>query len=190
MAESIFFDKKQRFWVREALEIAEALAEEFFQVDLTDPVRFPYDLQTLANLRGLEKTRRALAQVCKYELPKKDAELRFGGTGFYRICLQDDQILNRVHKERFPLLKPLVLYVVTHELIHVIRFSLDPKRYYLSFKEKEVEEKDVHRKTYELLKPFKDPQVKLLLERYRPWWGKSSGLDPEVPALDKFIEHV
>ena len=185
MAESIFFDKKQRFWVGEALEIAETLAEDFFRVDLGDSVRFPYDLGTLANLRGLEKTRRALAQVCKYEYQKRDLRLAHGGAEFYRICLQDDQILNAVRTESLSLLKPLVLYVVTHELIHVIRFSLDPKRFYLNPQEKKVEERDVHRSTYELLRPFKDPQVELLLERYRPWWSVSSGPDPEVRALDK-----
>jgi hypothetical protein len=183
MAESIFFDKKQRFWVREALEIAETLAEDYFRVDLGDSVRFPYDLQTLVNLRGLEKTRRALAQVCKYEYHNGEARLRRGGAEFYRICLQDDQILNTVREESLLLLKPLVLYVVTHELIHVIRFSLEPKRFYLSSREKRIEEKDVHRKTYELLRSFKDPQVELLLERYRPWWGKSRGLDPECRPL-------
>jgi hypothetical protein len=190
MAESIFFDRKQRFWVGEALEIAETLAQDYFQVDLGDFVRFPYDLQTLANLRGLEKTRRALAQVCKYEYHKRHTRLRRGGSEFYRICLQDDQILNTVRTESLSLLKPLVLYVVTHELIHVIRFSLDPKRFYLNPKEKKVEEKDVHRETYELLRSFKDPQVELLLERYRPWWGESSGLHPEVQALDKLGERV
>jgi hypothetical protein len=190
MAESIFFDKKQRFWVGEALEIAETLAEEFFQVDLGDSARFPYDLETLANLRGLEKTRRALAQVCKYEFHKREARVRRGGTEFYRICLQDDQILNKVRTESLSLLKPLILYVVTHELIHVIRFSLDPKRFYLPSKEKRVEEKDVHRSTYEVLRSFKDPQVELLLERYRPWWGEPRGPDPEVPALDKLVKRV
>ena len=76
MAESIFFDKKQRFWVGEALEIAETLAGAFFRVDLGDSARFPYDLQTLVNLRGPEKTRRALAQVCKYESQKGDTWAR------------------------------------------------------------------------------------------------------------------
>jgi hypothetical protein len=73
MAESLFFDKKQCHWVGEVLETAETLAGNHFQVDLEDAERFPYDLQTLANLRRREKTRRALAQVCKYEYQKKKA---------------------------------------------------------------------------------------------------------------------
>jgi len=185
MAESISFNKKQRFWVGEALEIAETLARGYFQVDLGDFERFPYDLQTLANLKGQEKTRQALAQVCKYENRNRMAPLTYGRTEFYRICLQDDRILNTIRTESLSLLRPLLLYVVTHELIHVIRFSLDPKRFYLRSQEKRIEERDVHRKTYELLRPFQDPQVELLLERYRPWWGDSNEPDPEIPALDK-----
>ena len=172
MAESLFFDKKQCNWVGEVLEIAETLAGNYFQVNLEDVERFPYDLETLANLRGQEKTRKALAQVCKYEYQNKKELFRHGGKEFYRICLQDDKILNTIQTEGHSFLKPLLLYVVTHELIHVIRFSMDPKRFYLHSKEKKIEERDVHCKTYELLRSFKDPQVDLLLERYRPWWGR------------------
>ena len=172
MAESLFFDKKQCHWVGEVLGIAETLTGNYFQVDLEDAERFPYDLQTLANLRRQEKTHRALAQVCKYEYQNNKTLFGDGGREFYRICLQDDKILNTVGAEGDSLLKPLLLYVVTHELIHVIRFSMDPKRFYLHSEEKKVEERDVHCKTYEVLRSFRDPQVDLLLERYRPWWGR------------------
>ena len=172
MAESIIFDKKQRFWIREALEIAETAAGSYFQVDLADSERFPYDLETLANLKGLEKTHRALAQVCKYEYRKKELPLTPQGNEFYRICLQDDKILNTVRMEPPSLFKPLLLYVITHEIIHVVRFSLDPLKFHLNFKEKKIEERDVHRTTYEILKSFSDPKVEVLLEHYRPWWAE------------------
>ena len=171
MAESLFFDEKQCSWVGEVLELAETLAENHFQVDLDDSERFPYDLRTLANLKRQEKTRRALAQVCKYEYQNKKALIRNGGKEFYRICLQDDRILNMVRTEGDFLLRPLLLYVVTHELIHVIRFSMAPHRFYFHSEEKRVEERDVHCKTYEVLRSFRDPEVDLLLERYRTWWG-------------------
>jgi len=183
MAESIFFDRKQYFWVREALEIAETLAEDYFRIDLKDYERFPYDLQTLANLQVLEKTQQALAQVCKYEYYKREPFSKFNGREFYRICLQDDKILNTVQTGSSSLLRPLLIYVVTHELIHVIRFSLDPKKFYLKLQEKRIEESDVHQTTYELLKYLKDPQVGFLLECYRPWWAEG-GPDSKVPALD------
>jgi hypothetical protein len=185
MAESTCFNKRQRVWVREALETAESLAGSFFQLDLDDSERFPFDLETLAYLRGMEKTHRALAQVCKYEYGRKVQEEE-KGKEFYRICLQDDKILKTVESE---LLKPLLLYVVTHELIHVIRFSLDPKRFHLLPHEKKGEEHDVHRMTYHFLKSLRDRKVHELLERYRPWWGGSRGKRSSGP-LDNLVYHA
>lgn len=168
MAASTFFDRRERFWVGEALERAEELAENFFQVNLEDYERFPFDLQTLAQLKGPEKTRRALAQVCKYEYKKDKLSQKLRRMGFYRICLQDDKILESANKEKSSLLRPLLLYVVAHELIHVIRFSIDPEKFHLSPRERRAEEKSVHRMTYELLRPIKEQKIEDLLERYRP----------------------
>ena len=147
---------------------AEELAEKHFQVDLEDCERFPFDVQTLIHLKREEKTTRALAQVCKYEYQKEVQFQYVRKKSFYRICLQDDKILKTVNKEDAAILKPLLLYVVAHELIHVIRFSLDPGKFHLSPEEKKIEEKNVHRLTYELLRPIEDPQIETLLERYRP----------------------
>jgi hypothetical protein len=191
MAESLFFNKKQRLWVGEALEIAESLAEGHFRVNLGNLEQFPYDLQTLATLKSQERTRRALAQVCKYECSKTTPPLNRRTKEFYRICLQDDKILNTVWAETssLALLRPLLLYVVTHELIHVIRFSVDPQRFFLRPEDKMVEEEDVHGMTYELLKSFNDPQVGLWLERYRPWREKyRPHAEPSAP--DKLCQRA
>jgi hypothetical protein len=191
MGESLFFNKQQWSWVGEVLETVEPRVGDFFRVDLEDLERFPYDLRTLAELERQEKTRRALAQVCKYEYQREVPPLNLRRREFYRICLQDDKILNTVEAELPFMLKPLLLYVVTHELIHVIRFSLEPLRFYLDFKEKETEERYVHRMTYEILKSFTDPYIGPLLERYRPWWqGQGGGLDSGSPSLDKFGDGV
>ena len=183
MACSIYFNRHQREWVAEALEKAEALVGGYFRLDVADPDRFPYDLRTLATLRGHEKTRRAFAQVCKYEIRREAEDSHPRSREFYRICLQDDKILNAIQAEPSQILKPLLLYVLTHEIIHVTRFSLDPGRFYLDPREKGVEEKYVHRKTYEILASFGDPSVEPLLERYRPWWG-GSGPAAQGPGLD------
>jgi hypothetical protein len=173
MAESLFFNSNQRESVGEVLEKAETLVGGHFRIDLADPERFPYDVRTLATLRRQEKTRKALAQVCKYEVRREKEFARPGRREFYRICLQDDKILNAIETEPPEMLKPLLLYVITHEIIHVARFSLEPGRFYLEPKEKGLEEKYVHRKTYEILKVFDAPHIEPLLERYRPWWGEN-----------------
>ena len=168
MATSDCFDRRQRFWVGNALETAEYLAAKYFQVNLEDCERFPFDLKTLIHLKREEKTPLALAQVCKYEYQKGFKYQGVKRKSFYRICLQDDKILATVRSDKAAILKPLLLYVVAHELIHVIRFSLDPGKFHLSPEEKLSEEKNVHRLTYELLRPVGDPKIEILLERYRP----------------------
>jgi len=184
MASTLIFNDRQRFWVGEVLETAETLVGDFFRLDLGDLERFPYDLRTLANLERQEKTRKALAQVCKYEYRKEAELLNLRRREFYRICLQDDKILNTIQAEPPSMLKTLLLYVLTHELIHVTRFSLEPRRFHLDPREKGVEERFVHRMTYEILKSFRDPHLGPMLERYRPWWG-ADGSDSGVPDLDK-----
>ncbi len=174
MAQSVFFGRKELVWIGEGLRVAETLAEDYFSVDLEDSGRFPYDLRTLAELQGLEVTNRAFAQVCKYEYRKADSSLKGGGGEFYRICLQDHRMLDAAKTETPLLLRALILYVITHELIHVIRFSTDPKRFHLDLRERTLEERAVHQMTYELLKTVRDPQIDTLLDRYRPWREESA----------------
>ena len=133
---SSFFNGQQRDWVGEVLGTAETLVGGHFRIDLADPERFPYDVRTLAALRRQEKTRKALAQVCKYEVRREKEVARPGRREFYRICLQDDKILNAIETEPPEMLKPLLLYVITHEIIHVARFSLEPGRFYLETQRK------------------------------------------------------
>lgn len=186
MAQTLLFDKKQRLLVKESLERAEALTEDYFQVDLGDYDRFPFDVETLANLEGHERTNQALAQICKYEYFGFDWQKKRKNWQFYRICLQDDKILSRVQAESGSLLGPLLLYIVTHELIHVIRFSIEPEKFHLAEGEREVEEKRVHRMTFEILERLRDPKIEILLRHYRPWWEDSeSQLTSKGRSLDK-----
>ncbi len=173
-----FFTKKQRLWVGEALEIAEFLAEANLKVDLTDSAKYFYDLRTLINLQGAEKTDRALAQVCKYEYLRAKSFRAKRSRDFYRICLQDDKILKAAAWESPFFLRALIIYIITHELIHVIRFSENPRIFHLQIKEKRAEEKGVHRLTYNLLKGLPEPELNELLKRYRSIW------DDEAPPQE------
>ncbi|HSR13430.1 MAG TPA: hypothetical protein VLS90_18435 [Thermodesulfobacteriota bacterium] len=168
MAESLVFNRRQRLWVGEILGSAESLVGGYFQLDFGDLERFPYDLRTLAKLGENEKTGDALAQICKYEVRKKH-DSGIPKKEFYRICLQDDKILNAVEAETPSLFRPLVLYILTHELIHVATFSLEPEKFYLAPDEKGAEETRVHRTTYDILKGIPDPCLEPLLDHYRPW---------------------
>lgn len=185
MAESLYFNKRQCSLVEEALQTAEGLAEDLLQVDLRDGRRFRYDLRTLANLQEREKTRRALAQVCKYQSQEGSISVPVPRKEFYRICLQDNKILQTAMNDDPLLLRPLLLYVVTHELIHVVRFSLEPQKFHLGAFQRKREEEFVHRTTHEILQTVRYPRMKYILERYRARWEGLGSDWAEGLSLDK-----
>jgi hypothetical protein len=171
--------------VGEALQLAEGLTEQFFGVDLRDSRRFPYDLRTLANLHEQEKTRRALAQVCKYQSREGSVVVPVTKKEFYRICLQDNRILETTKNDHPLLLRPLLLYIITHELIHVVRFSMEPQKFHLDASQRNWEEEFVHRTTHEILQSVRYPQMEYILERYRACWEGLSFDWRRMGNLDK-----
>jgi hypothetical protein len=84
---------------------------------------------------------------------------------FYRICLQDDRILDAVERAHsFIRLSPLLLYIAAHELVHVIRFDRGEGNFDALEEEKSDEEEKVHRITRNLLKPTIDSELNLVLD--------------------------
>lgn len=67
---------------------------------------------------------------------------------FYFICLNKNKIFNRKN----PFLKELLLYILTHELIHLVRFIRYESNFYLKYKWEE--EKTVHYLTKKTLEDF------------------------------------
>ena len=61
------------------------------------------------------------------------------------------------------------LYIVTHELIHVIRFAKFLQAFDAPESEKLIEEVRVHEKTQALLKSAGIPGMGIVLEFYRAW---------------------
>ena len=133
--------------------------------------RIEYDVKTLAYLDQHEVRKEAFAHLCKYEIDtEQEPEAR--GLHFYRICLQDDRILDAVERANsFIRLSPLLLYIAAHELVHVVRFERGEVNFDASEKQKSEEEETVHRITRNLLRPMTDPDLNLVLDcfsnRYR-----------------------
>jgi len=121
-------------------------------------------VNTLAFLEKHEVREGTFAHLCKYQFRKKS-----GGTErdfhFYRICLQDDRILDAVERAHsFIRLSPLLLYIAAHELVHVIRFERGEGNFDAPEEEKSDEEEKVHRITRNLLKPTTDSDLNLVLD--------------------------
>jgi len=73
---------------------------------------------------------------------------------FYRVCLQDHNILKTLEGSPDLALFPLLLYIVTHELVHVIRFSQFLALFEAAEAEKALEETRVHQLTQKILAPL------------------------------------
>jgi hypothetical protein len=159
-----YFDSSQITLARRTFSKAEKMAGQYFRLNSGEWKAHRYDVKTLAYLDQHEVRKGAFAHLCKYEL-EKEPEPVGRGIHFYRICLQDDRILDAVERANsFIRLSPLLLYIAAHELVHVIRFDRGEGNFDATEAEKSEEEETVHRITRSLLKPMTDPDLNLVLE--------------------------
>jgi hypothetical protein len=166
-----YFSAEQISLAVRAFAQAENMAVRYFRISPEERQERRYDLKTLAFLEEHEVREGAFAHLCKYQSQKGTAGER-EGLHFYRICLQDDRILDAVERaSSFIRLDPLLLYIAAHELVHVVRFERGEGNFDAPEEEKRDEEEKVHRITHNLLKPVTDTDLNLVLdcfsERYR-----------------------
>ena len=166
-----YFDTAQISLSSSSFAKAEKMAGLYFRINPTEWKERRYDVKTLAFLEKHEVREGAFAHLCKYQ-SHKGKDPKDGQLHFYRICLQDDRILDAVERAHsFIRLSPLLLYIAAHELVHIIRFERGEGNFDAAAEEKSDEEEKVHRITRNLLKPATDPDLNLVLDcfsnRYR-----------------------
>ena len=169
-----YFDSNQISLAARTFAQAQKLAGRYFGIGPEEWTERRYDVRTLAFLEKHEVREGAFAQLCRYQILKEAQAKREGEAGlhFYRICLQDDRILDAVERAHsFIRLSPLLLYIAAHELVHVIRFDRGEGNFDAPEEEKSDEEEKVHRITRNMLKTATDPDLNLVLDcfsnRYR-----------------------
>jgi hypothetical protein len=163
------FDLDQLALVARSVARSEALVSSHFRIPMLPCKQYPYEVVTLADLQAHERARRALAHLVVYERPRTS-----GPEHLYRICLQDDVILKRAQRGGEGGLAALLVYVLTHELVHVVRFQRAEQSFDASRRDRRREEDGVHRLTLELLEGAGEPRW----ERLEQLYG-----NPVVPAL-------
>jgi hypothetical protein len=153
--------------ISDALEIAEDTTGNFYKFSFGQWKRHCYDVKTLASLSKNEITDYAFALLNKYSRAARGYESRTRNRDFYFICLQDHHILNALARDKDLVLFPLLVYVFTHELVHIVRFSNFFQRFELAGRDKEREENLVHNITYDILKDRAIPKMDHVLESYK-----------------------
>ena len=111
------FDAAQLARVDRAARQAFDLVRRHYVLAPREVAQLDYRVCTLRDLSPEEVSDAALAQVLTYEQVRPGDER---GHEVHRICLQDHRVLAREADGAD--LDQLLLYVLTHELIHVVRF--------------------------------------------------------------------
>ena len=150
-----YFHQDHKELLKEAAVIAEEVTSDFFKLSPCHWRRARYDILTMEALRAEEICSHALALVAKYDGCHKDRLLRSAAFDFYRVCLQDHNILKTLEQVDGLSLFPLLLYIVTHELVHIVRFSQFLALFEAPEEHKQEEEGRVHRLTQKILAPLK-----------------------------------
>lgn len=151
--------------VARAMEVAEESVSDHFHISDTSWLRYPYELRTLAELSPAEINGKALAQVLRMRKPPRAGRLR--AQDFYRICLQDHNFLRLIKRESAgELMLPLLIYVLAHELVHVVRFYRFQHLFEAEPHERAREEAKVHAITAQTLRKVRLPHLDRVLEFY------------------------
>lgn len=159
MEQPLTFGLEQLALVNTSLRRSEMLVSGWYRIPALPSKHYPYELVTLADLGVPERAADALAHLVVYERRR-----RSGPEHLYRICLQDDQILRRV--EEGGLLGSLLVYVLTHELVHVVRFQRAEESFMVGQPGRQQEEDQVHRITLKLLEKAGEPDWERLNRLY------------------------
>lgn len=154
----------------EALYVAEHTCADYFKYAGTGWKELRFELGTRAHLGPAEMSRHALAKLARYEAR---SILPWGARHLYRICLQDGAILAAAHRDGLDLLG-LLTYVLTHELVHIVRFNRFEQLFHADARERPREEQRVHGLTHEILRPLRSQAgLSPVLARYEGLSGLS-----------------
>jgi len=163
------FQQGQVLIVNDAVAMAEELVSNHYKLSTAQWLHRKYDVKTVADLLPGEIISGPFAQVIRYEGRKANGDLNSDTFDFYKICLQDHAILDAL--EQYPSLElfPFTLYIITHELIHIVRFTKFLQSFVASEDERHAEEIRVHEKTHEILKPIRNPDMTDVFDFYARW---------------------
>lgn len=169
MSAKTFFNDDDIKTLSEALDIAEDRTGGYFKFSSAQWKRHRYDIKTLKSLKKYEiAPDPAFAVLQKYSYADRTSDLRDWKRDFYSICLQDHQILNALRRDPYLYMLPLMVYVFTHELVHIVRFCSFFQRFDIKGENRNREEEIVHETSLEALRGLALKNLDYILEAYRP----------------------
>jgi len=157
--------------IYEAVTISEELVNNYYKMSSSEWLKGRYEIKTAKNLSVYESVKGPLAQVVKYKGKRKDSSLSSNSISFYTVCLQDDAILKAVKDDTSLSLYPFLVYIITHELVHIVRFLKFYQLYEVASEEELTisEERKVHTITWEILKAVSLDSLENVFDYHKKW---------------------
>jgi len=118
-----FFSTDHIEVIGEASVISEEVLSDYFSLSRGDWRQWPYEIRTLKELQEGEYPGNAFAHLLKYGKGMDDKLRGRDCVSFYRICLNDTNILKKTNGGDKRHLLPFMVYVLVHELFHIVRFG-------------------------------------------------------------------
>ncbi|MEW6265807.1 MAG: hypothetical protein AB1641_22265 [Thermodesulfobacteriota bacterium] len=150
--------------VNQAVAVAEDIISDWFKLTLSSWRKYRYAIKTLKNLEPVEIVPEVFAHILRYGRPAAPDGLRLAD--FYCICLQDHNIIQALGRDPQLKLRPLLIYVLTHELVHIVRFYKFFQFFDATADERSAEEARVHQLTYQILHSTSLEDMPLILDFY------------------------
>lgn len=144
------FNTQELQLVQTASQQAEYFVTRYYALAPREWTHIRYEVKTQTELEPTERLDSVLAQVICYQYTRQINQ-KTQHQDLYRICLQDRKIINTFDKTSVDLFQ-LLLYVLTHEFVHVVRFGQQLQRIDLPLTERAREEEFVETITERILR--------------------------------------
>jgi hypothetical protein len=161
------FAAEQLATLAQAIDMSEEIISDRYKISSSQWKHYRYDIQSLKDLAEEEITDTAFAQLRRYASCPNERLRGSERADYYKICLQDHVISRALRRDSSIQLLPMAFYIVTHELIHVVRFARFLQNFHATEEERNAEEQRVHGLTAQLLAPLKVPGLPAVLSLFR-----------------------
>jgi hypothetical protein len=158
--------------ITKAAVLAENLTQRFFNLPVDGWKRAPYSIFTRKEVDNKLYEQEAFAQVIRYA-PRAVRSGKQARKERYGVILQDPNILMALLRTSNHDLWTLMLFVLTHELVHIVRFRRCNVDFFASAADRDREENLVHNMTREILRGVSNTDNLITL------YGKAYGLSRE-----------
>jgi hypothetical protein len=171
------FTQEQLAVITQAVGLAEELVSNHYKMSASQWLRPKYDVKTISELEPGEIIDGPFAQIIRYKGQPRQASLGSATYDLYKICLQDHTIMEVLTRHPQLNLLAFAVYIITHELIHIVRFSRFLQGFDASPDERLAEEKRVHDRTHEILSPLRLHGLPEVLDFYKDWRNMCEKID-------------